>query len=251
MRLIHFAAFSFFLLALFRSAALQAAELQILAPTVVYNAGLKELADDFTKQTGTQVDIKVAEMLKIPGQVHSQPTDVFFLTPDLMTSLAPGEILAAAIPMGRVHIGLAVKAGAPHPDISTVAKLAAVLRAAKIGVTYSNPDPARGSMGAKIIDALLKRPEFAGVHGVISSKGNGVSGVINGEGDLGLQLESEILDHKEVELVGHLPDELKAHIDVSVAVSSGTADPAQAKSFVDFIMRPQATEVWKAKGMER
>ena len=239
------------LLGLLTGPGAQAAEIQVLTPPVVFNAGLKDLAEDFTKQTGTKVTLKVGEMLKIPAQVHDQPTDVFFLEPDLMASLAAGETSRPPIPMGRVHIGLAVKAGAPHPDISTVPKLIAALKSAKVGVAYSNPDPARGSMVAKMVDTLLKRPEFAGVHGVISSKGNGVSGLINGEGDMALQLESEILDHKEVELAGSLPDELKAYIDISVAISSKAADPAGAKAFVDFVTRPEAYKVWKEKGMDR
>jgi len=240
-------------LALLLASAAQAAEVQVLTPPVVHNAGLKELAEDFTRQTGTKVTITVGELLKIPERVHTQLTDVFFLEPDLMASLAPGDIAKSQPPiaMGRVHIGLAVKAGAPHPDISTTPKLIAALKSAKIGVSYSNPDPARGSMVAKMVDALLKRPEFAGVHGVISSKGNGVSGLMNGEGDMALQLESEILPHKEVELVGSLPDDLKAYIDISVAISSKAADPASAKAFVDFVTRAQAYEVWKAKGMDR
>ena len=246
MRFIHFAGF----LALLSGPA-QAAELQVLTPPVVYNAGLKELAEDFTKQTGTQVTLKVGELLKISSMVHDQATDVFFLETDLMGALPPGDRAAPAAELGRVHIGLAVKAGAPHPDISTVPKLVAVLKSAKVGVVYSNPDPARGSMVAKMVDAMLKRPEFAGVHGVISSKGNGVSGLINGEGDMALQLESEILDHKEVELAGSLPHELKAYIDISVAVSSKAADPADAKAFIAFVTRPQASSLWKAKGLDR
>jgi molybdate transport system substrate-binding protein len=249
MRSFHLGACLIFLLA----PCAQAAEIQVLTPPVVYNAGLKELAEDFTKQTGTAVKITVGELLKIPERVHSEPTDVFFLEPDLMAALPVGDTSKTHPPiaMGRVHIGLAVKAGAPHPDISTTPKLIAALKSAKIGVSYSNPDPARGSMVAKMVDALLKRPEFAGVHGVPSSKGNGVSGLMNGEGDMALQLESEILPHKEVELVGHLPDALKAYIDISVAVSSKAADPAGAKAFMDFVTRPQAYDVWKAKGMDR
>ena len=46
-------------------------------------------------------------------------------------------------------------------------------------------------------------------------------------------------------------DELKAYIDISVAVSSRAADPAGAKAFMDFVSRPQAYDVWKAKGMDR
>ena len=246
MRLIHFAAF----LALL-SGPTRAAELQVLTPPVVYNAGLKELAEDFTKQTGIGAALKVGELLKIPNMVHDQATDVFFLETDLMAALPPGDRAAPPVELGRVHIGLAVKAGAPHPDISTVPKLVAALKSAKIGVSYSNPDPARGSMVAKMVDAMLKRPEFAGVHGVISSKGNGVSGLINGEGDMALQLISEILPVKDVELVGKLPDELRAYMDISVAVSSKAADPADAKAFIAFVTRPQASALWKAKGLDR
>jgi molybdate transport system substrate-binding protein len=249
MRAVHFAACFSLLL----GPAAQAAELQVLAPPVVNNAGLKDLAEDFTRQTGTPVKITVGELLKIPERVHSEATDVVFLETALMDALAAGDTAKTPppAPLGRVHIGLAVKAGAPHPDISTTPKLIAALKSARIGVAYSNPDPTRGSMVAKMVDALLKRPEFAGVHGVISSKGNGVSGLINGEGDMALQLESEILDHKEVELAGSLPDDLKVYIDISVAVSSKAADPADAEAFIAFVTRPQASALWKAKGLDR
>lgn len=249
MRVIPFAAYLCLFLGLFSGA--RAAELQVLAPAVVYNAGLKDLAEDFTRQTGTQVKITVGELLKIPERVHAEPMDVFFLQPDQMAALAPGDTATnvPAVLLGRVHIGLAVKAGAPHPDISTTPKLIAALKSAKLGVAYSSPDPARGSMGAKMIDALLKRPEFSGVHGVVISKGNGVSGVINGDGDMALQLESEILDHKEVALVGSLPDDLRAYIDISVAVSSKAADPQGAKAFIGFITRGEVYAAWKAKGL--
>ena len=230
----------------------QAAELKILTPPVVDNAGLKELVEDFTRQTGTKVTITVGEMLKIPSRVKTEPTDVFFLESDLMGQLAPGDMAKTPPPasLGRVHIGLAVKTGSPHPDISTLPKFIAVLKSAK-GVTYSNPDPARGSMVAKMAHAMMQRPDFAGVHGVISSKGNGVSGLINGEGDMALQLISEILPHKDVELVGRLPEELNAYMDISVAVSSKAGDSAAAKAFIAFVMRPEAYKIWNAKGLDR
>jgi len=235
---------------LLSSASALAAELQILTPPVVDNAGLKELVEAFTKQTGTKVSLTMGEMLKIPGRVQSEQTDLFFLESDLMGTLAPGDTNGPPAELGRVHIGLAVKAGAPHPDISTLPKFIAALKSAK-GVVYSNPDPARGSMVAKMAHAMLQRPDFAGVHGVISTKGNGVGGLIAGEGDMALQLISEILPRKEVELVGKLPDELNAYMDISVAVSSKAADPAAAKAFIAFVMRPESYKVWNAKGLDR
>ena len=232
------------------AAPVQAAELKILTPPVVEHAGLKELVEEFQQKTGTKVTLTVGEMLKIPERVQSESTDLFFLESDLMGKLAPGSTTGAPGHVGRVHIGLAVKAGAPHPDISTLPKFIAVLKSAK-GVTYSNPDPVRGSMVAKMAHAMMQRPDFAGVHGVISSKGNGVSGLVNGEGDMALQLISEILPVKEVELVGKLPDELKAHMDISVAVSSKVANEADAKAFIAFVMRSDAYKVWNAKGLDR
>ena len=118
------------------SASAGAAELRVLTPPVVEHAGLQELVAEFQQKTGTKVTLTVGEMLKIPERVKTEATDVFFLESDLMGQLAPGDMAKAPPPveMGRVHIGLAVKAGAPHPDISTLPKFIAALKTAK-GVT--------------------------------------------------------------------------------------------------------------------
>jgi molybdate transport system substrate-binding protein len=241
------------LVAIFASlfiAATARAEIQVLAPPVVANAGLKDIAAAFTKKTGIAIAIRSLELLKIPENVPGQPTDIVFVTPDLMNRLVmENNIQRSSIAaVGRANIGLAVRTGAPHPDISTVEKLIASLRAFK-GVAYSNPDPARGSLGAAIIDRLLKRPDFSGVHGVISSKGNGASGLINGEGDSALQFESEILPHKEIELVGPLPQELGAYVDISGAVTQKSSSPSDAQAFMKFITSPESTPLWEAGGL--
>ena len=226
------------------------AEIRILAPPVVSNAGLKDIAAAFTQKTGIAVAIRSLELLKIPENATAQPTDVVFLTPSLMDRLAGGNSVKreSVTAVGRVNIGLAVRAGAAHPDISTVEKLIAALKAAK-GVVYSNPDPARGSLGAILIDRLLKRRDFSGVHGVISSKGNGAAGLINGEGDTALQFESEILPHKEIELVGPLPQELGAYVDISVAVTENASSASEAQAFIKFITGPQSASLWAAGGL--
>ena len=226
------------------------AEIQILAPPVVANAGLKEIAAAFTQKTGIAVAVRSLELLRIAANTTAQPTDIVFLTPSLMDGLAKANTIKrdSLADVGRVNIGLAVRTGTAHPDISTVEKLIAALRAAK-GVVYSNPDPARGSLGALMIDRLLGRPEFSGVHGVISSKGNGASGLINGEGDMALQFESEILTHKEIELVGALPQELGAYVDISVAVTEKSSSAAEAQSFIKFITGPQSASLWAAGGL--
>jgi len=222
--------------------------LEVVSPPVLASAGLKDQSDAFAASTGAKVAFRTIELLKVPVTAESAPTDVVFATPDLLEGMKT-EIASGSIErIGRVNICLAVRAGTPHPDISTTEKLVAALKSAK-AVVYSNPDPARGSLGAFMIDKLLKRPEFAGVHGVISSKGNGASGLINGEGDMALQFESEILPHKELEVVAALPVDLGAYVDISAAIMANAGDPAQAKAFAAFIARPEAAAIWKAHGL--
>lgn len=226
-------------------------EIRALSPGVTYNAGLLDLADAFLKETGTTVTVTSIGMGRIVNEIKTATpaADVVFLPLELMSTLAlDGGITGPYTPLGRVEVGLAVRAGAPHPDISTVEKLRAALLPAK-AVMYSNP--ATGSMVARIVDTMLKRPEFTGVQGVISTRGEGGQALARGEGDMALQLICEIYPYKEIELVGPLPRELAAWIDTATAVSSRAADPETARAFVRYITRPEATAIWKAKGLNR
>jgi len=231
----------------------QAAEIRVLSPGVVFNAGLLNLAADFTGQTGVKVVILPDLMGRIMGDIRTRtpPPDMVVLPMDLMATLALENGIAANTftPLGRVEVGLAVRAGAPHPDISTVANLAAALRSA-YRVVYSNPASGM-SMEAAIIDRLLKRSEFAGVHAVPTVRGEGGQALSRGEGDMALQLVCEIRPYPDISLVGPLPAELGTHIDNAVAVSAKAVNPQDARSFIRYITRPEATAVWKAHGLDR
>src|SRR6478609_2321436 len=164
----------------------QAADLRVLAPGFVYNSALKELAADFTKQTG--MNVALTQM-----KTATPAADVVALPSDLMNSLAldGGIVTASYTPLGRDELGLAVKKGAAKPDISTVDKLAAVLKTAQ---AVEVNDPKAGTMQGVIIDGILKRPEFAGVHVVPVAKGEGAGALARGEGDMAIQLVPEILN---------------------------------------------------------
>jgi len=230
-----------------------AAEIRVISPGVVYNAGLLDLAAAYTKETGTKVAVTSSGMGRIVSDITTvaPPPDVVMLPFELMSTLSlDGGIRPGTFtPLGRSEMGLAVRAGARHPDISTVEKLAAALRGAK-AVMRSNP--AGGSMVARVIEQnVIKRPEFAGVNSPVSTRGEGGQALARGEGDMALQAICEILPYKEIELVGPLPRELAAWIDMSTAVSARSASPDAALAFVRYITRPEATAMWKAKGLER
>jgi molybdate transport system substrate-binding protein len=228
-------------------------EIRVIAPGVVYNAGLLDLGTAFTKETGTKVAVTSVGMGRIVNEIKtvSPAPDVIFLPFELMSTLSldGGVKPGTFTPLGRSEMGLAVAAGAKHPDISTVEKLAAALRSAK-AVMRSNT--AGGSMVARVIeDKVIKRPEFAGVNSPMSTRGEGGQALARGEGDMALQAICEILPYKEIELVGPLPRELAAWIDMSTAVSARSMHPDEALAFVRYITRPEATAVWTKKGLSR
>src|SRR3954463_12359655 len=138
-----------------------ATDIRVISPGVVYNAGLLDLAAAYTKETGIKVSVTSSGMGRIVNDIRpaAPPPDVIMLPFELMSTLSldGGVKPGSFTPLGRSEMGLAVPAGAPHPDISTVEKLAAVLKSAK-AVMRSNP--AGGSMVASTIEnKVIKRPE--------------------------------------------------------------------------------------------
>ena len=229
----------------------QAADIRVFAPGFVYNSALKELAADFTRQTGVNVIVTEVGMNVIINRIKTDApaADVVALPSDLMNTLAldGGIVTASYTPLGRDELGLAVKKGAPKPDISTVEKLAAVLKTAQ---AVEVNDPKAGTMQGVIIDGILKRPEFAGVHVVPVSKGEGAGALARGEGDMAIQLVPEILNKPPIDLVAALPAELGGHMDAMLAVSSRSSHPKEAAEFIKFLTRPEAKTAWAAKGMK-
>jgi molybdate transport system substrate-binding protein len=228
-------------------------DIRVLGAALSAGGGLREVADAFTQKTGIEVTLVTGgmETLVETAKTATPAADVVMLPMDLMATFAldhgikPGSFT----PLGRLDIGLFKKADAPFPDISTVEKLAAVLKAATV-VTYT--DPASGSMQANISANLLKRPEFAGVKGATggrkpsatSADGTLSLGVILGEPDPPLGQPSP----SDPSLIGRLPPELGAHIDIAAAISARAGDVEAAQAFLAFVTSAEAAPLWAAKG---
>jgi len=230
----------------------RAAEITVLAPGFVKFAGIEDLAAAYTKETGIKVTVTSKGMGAMMEAIRTgtPAADVVMLPQNLMDQLSAdkGLIAGSRKSLGRVEIVLIVPSSAPHPDISTTAKLASALKSAR-HVAYSSPWKDEKSAQARIIHDILQRPQFAGIHEVLIMNGNGVKGIKDGA-DMALQLECETRD-PAVSVVGKLPSELHAWLDGDVAISSRSADPKAAAAFVAYITRAAATPVWKANGLER
>lgn len=237
-----------------------AAEVRVISPGVISNSGLSEVAAAFQKKTGIKVDIQVDGMGTIMNDIRNQSpaADVVMLPMDLMATMALSAGLKpeSFTPLGRVEIGLFVKpAFNSHPDISTVQALVATMKTAS-EVLYS--DPVSGSMQAGMSDRMLKRPEFAGVHGV-PVKGDAEPALKRGDGDdhaMGLGLihgphSPSNTPTQNPYLIGVLPAELGMHMDMATAISARSADTENAALFIQFALSPEMRAVWKSKGVDR
>jgi molybdate transport system substrate-binding protein len=227
------------------------ADIKVLTPGVVFSSGLPDIAAAWSKESGKSVGINTVGMGTIVEEIGKRqpPPDVIALPFQLMNSLAleGGVVAGTMVPLGRNRMGLAVKAGAPKPDISTPEKFIAAMR----GKAVMRSNPASRTMVATIIDDMFKRPEFAGINAVPSLKGEGGQALARGEGDMAIQTISQILPYKEIELVGPVPKEFGLWIDTMLAVSSRSTKPEDAKALIRYLIRPESNKVWKPRGMER
>jgi molybdate transport system substrate-binding protein len=144
--------------------------------------------------------------------------------------------------LGRVDIGVAVKKGAPRPDISTYPKFRDALLAAG-SVAYT--DPKSGSAGGALIERSLDKPEFKDLKRMHGAR------VATGEVPIWLETEGQLRTAYGVDQVGKLPESLNAHLEFSIAVGAKSKSPEAALAFENYVLRPQMAALWTKWGVIR
>ena len=232
------------LLVIFTGLAANAADITVFSSGVT-NGGIRKLALAWSLQTGNRVTFKSGNVGDVKNNVETDiPGDIaLLLTSDVhevSSKLKPETIT----PIGRALFGLSVKAGSPHPDISTIKKFATVLRASG-GIGYPTGTSLSGTMVAK----MLTRPEFKGIKG-LPLRANAASVVSTGLAQYGGGTASEELSDPGAELAGVFPAGLDMHIDFTAAVIARTSSPADAESFLHFITSHEAMLDWHDCGID-
>jgi molybdate transport system substrate-binding protein len=225
--------------------AAHAADITIYAPNIV-TGPLKLLAADWTAATGNKVTfagfnvgrVRTAVEKDDPGDVVVAPTGNFA---DFAPKLKPGS----ERPLGRILFGVVVKAGGPHPDISTHEKFVAFVKKARV---LAHADPKVGSLTGAMVAEMLGRPEFAGVE-ARPIKGMIGDAIVRGDAEFGGGAMTELLMAKDAEVVGPFPEDFGLHVDMSAAVLNVSATPSDAEAFLRYVTRPETAVVWKAGGI--
>jgi molybdate transport system substrate-binding protein len=227
------------LVAVLAAGAAHAASLTVLGPASIV-PGAKVLAAQFTVKTGIAVSVEGGSRQKVLAALASGSGDVVLLPASDFAGLAG---VSAPTPLVAVPVGVAVKPGAPVPDISTPQAFAAALTASH-GVAYA--DPSAGTSAGRLIDAMLNQPAYARVHRV-PVKGLAVSGLASGQADMALQLLPELANNPAVQLAGPVPTGLA--VDFAAATATASPNSADARTFVAFIAGPDAAAAWRAQSL--
>jgi molybdate transport system substrate-binding protein len=235
------------------------AHASLAAELRVYSSGapaqvVQAIATTFARAQGHRVSVTVATVAEIERKLAATPVpDIVILPAPVIDAMDKAGAFAGGSRTGlaRVGIGVAVRAGAPLPDVSSEDAVRATLVAAR---SIMQSDPAGGGFaGAQVARVLarlgiadLVRPKTAYKFAIAG----GTAAVARGEAEIGLYNVSEILADKGVALAGPLPPSLQSYITFVGAVHAGSAAPEAARAFLRALAAPDARAAWAAAGFE-
>lgn len=211
---------------------------------------LAELGQAFERHFGIHLDVLVVGGVDAARRVAAgEAFDLVFLAADAIDKLVAGGHLApgSRVDLVRSPVAIAVKAGAPRPDIGSEEALKrAVLAARAIG--YST-----GPSGV----FLVKLFERWGVAEELKSRtvqaqpGVPVASLVaNGEVELGFQQLSELMNVPGVEVVGLMPAATQFITTFSAGLGNDPANAASARAALAFMNTAEGAEIKRRHGME-
>jgi molybdate transport system substrate-binding protein len=231
-----------------------AAEVRVMISGGV-SAAYKQLVPEFEKRTGHKVTTAFGPSMgttenAIPVRIaRGEPVDVLIMVGDALGRLiAEGKAVAdTRVDLVRSPIGLAVKAGAPKPDISTSAALKSALLGAK-SIAYS--DSASGVYVETVLFARL------GIQDQVHGKARMIPAepvaavVARGEAELGFQQISELLPVKGIDLLGPIPDDVQKITVFSAALAKDAKEVEAGRALIEFLISKDAAQTMKTTGLD-
>ena len=230
----------------------RAEEVTLVAPGGM-RCPVDRLIPDFERKTGHKVKATIGSGGGTHRQVvRGEPFDVPIVQPPYADVLSSGHVVVGSeTPLATVAAGVAVRAGATKPDISTPDAVKRMLLAAKF---ISYPDGSRGAAaGASFNETLEKlgiaeamKPKIK-----IAQGGRGAMELLaKGEVDYGLTFISEIITEPGVDVVGPLPREISTPTSLVGFVSAHAKTPDAARALLQYLSSPDAAAIYRAAGMQ-
>ncbi len=224
----------------------------------VFSAGamktiVTELAEPFRQETGHAVVITAGTVGQLRQKVTAgEPADVVIVTDAAIDDLARQALVVPGTrtDLARTGMGIAVRQGAPLPDISTPEALKRTLLAAR---SFVYIDPASGGTSGIHFASVLQR---LGIADAVKDKqilwpgGLAAEVVAKGQAELVAHQISEIVPVRGVTLVGPLPKELQKVTTYSAGLVAKSAMPDPARTFIAYLARPALKPKFAAAGLD-
>jgi molybdate transport system substrate-binding protein len=231
------------------SSAAQAVDLKVLSGNG-QKAAARELCSQFERATGNKIDLRFEVNPDLKKKIEAgEAFDVALLNPPVIEALIKaGKIVAGSSrSIGRSGIGVAVRKGAPKPDIASVDAFKRALLAAN-AVAY----PGKGASGLYFVSLL----DHMGIAAEMKPKlrpmqaEDTVDVVARGEADMVVVVATRLVDVAGIDIVGPIPEGLQTKIGFTAGLGAAAKEPEAAKALIKFLTAPAAAETLKAKGVE-
>jgi molybdate transport system substrate-binding protein len=243
-----------FVTALLLAGAASAAEVRVMISGGL-TAAYKELVPEFERLTGHKVLTAYGPSMgttanAIPVRLErGEPADVLIMVGyalgDLVTK---GKVVAdSRVDLVKSPIGIAVKSGAPRPDISSVDAVKRTLLAAKT-IAYSD-----SASGVYVSTEMFGK---LGIADEMKDKARKIPAtpvgeiVAHGDAEIGFQQISELKPVPGIDIVGQLPPELQKITVFSAGIATVSKEPDAGKALIKFLGSPAASTVIINSGME-
>lgn len=211
---------------------------------------LAEMASAFEQQTGQTLRIEAVGGVDAERRVRAgEAFDVVVLAADAIDRLiASGQVVAASrVDLVRSPVAIAVRTGAPWPDIdSAQAVREAMLAAGSIGIS-TGPSGVRlkqffeeWGIAEQIKDRIRQAPAGVPVASLVAS----------GEAELGFQQLSEMLHADGIQVIGTLPSEIAITTTFTGGLCSNSTQAQAVQQALTFMNRPLAALTKRRHGME-
>jgi molybdate transport system substrate-binding protein len=234
--------------------AAHAAEIDAMITTAM-KAAVDELAPPFERASGHELRITYGPSGGLARRLNAgEPADLIVVDSKALDELIKqGKVAPGRTDVARTGIGIAVRKGAPKPDVSSPEALKRALLAAK---SIGHTAPAGGGVtAAHVMGVFDKLGIAAEVTPKVKLAAGGPNGrvsvlVSSGEVEIGLQQVSELMSNPEVEVIGMLPAELQQITTYSAGATTSARQAEAAKALIKALTAPSAAPIYKAKGLD-
>jgi molybdate transport system substrate-binding protein len=206
-----------------------------------------ELVPRFERESGLAVAAQFVGGVEIGKRLRAgDPAEIVIMAAAAIDEFVKQGLIVpgSRVDLVRSRIGMAVRSGAPRPDISTGTALRRAVESAA-AVAYST-----GPSGVYIADVFRR-------WGIPAEKMRqsppGVPAgdfVARGDAEIAFQQIAELLPVEGIDYVGPLPDELQLVTVFSAGTNVRATDPESAQAFTDFLVAPEAIPVLESYGLE-